>query len=78
MDIVLHSTTKYINGHCDVIGGGVVTSTNKLADDVHFLLNGMGRNAAPFDSWLVLRGIKTFPLRMEKHAGKRNCSCRIS
>ncbi|AEG17995.1 trans-sulfuration enzyme family protein [Methanobacterium paludis] len=67
IDIVLHSTTKYLNGHCDVIGGGVITSTNKLAEDVHFLLNGMGTNAAPFDSWLVLRGIKTLPLRMDKH-----------
>ena len=68
IDIVVHSTTKYLNGHCDVIGGGVVTATEKLAEDVHFLLNGMGTNAAPFDSWLVLRGIKTLPMRMERHA----------
>ncbi|WP_281774705.1 trans-sulfuration enzyme family protein [Methanobacterium formicicum] len=68
MDLVLHSTTKYLNGHSDVIGGAIVTTTDKLAEDVHYLLNGMGTNAAPFDSWLVLRGIKTLPLRMERHA----------
>jgi cystathionine beta-lyase/cystathionine gamma-synthase len=68
MDLVLHSTTKYINGHSDVIGGAIVTSTDKLAKDIHFLLNGMGTNAAPFDSWLILRGLKTLPLRMERHA----------
>jgi cystathionine gamma-lyase/cystathionine beta-lyase len=68
MDLVLHSTTKYINGHSDVIGGAIVTTTDELAKDVHFLLNGMGTNAAPFDSWLILRGLKTLPLRMNKHA----------
>lgn len=67
VDLVLHSTTKYINGHSDVIGGAIVTSTEELSDNVHFLLNGMGVNAAPFDSWLVLRGLKTLPLRMKKH-----------
>jgi cystathionine gamma-lyase/cystathionine beta-lyase len=68
IDLVLHSTTKYINGHSDVIGGAIVTTTEELADKVHFLLNGMGINAAPFDSWLILRGLKTLPLRMKKHA----------
>jgi len=68
IDLVLHSTTKYINGHSDVIGGAIVTTTDELADKVHFLLNGMGTNAAPFDSWLILRGLKTLPLRMKKHA----------
>jgi cystathionine gamma-lyase/cystathionine beta-lyase len=68
IDIVLHSTTKYINGHSDVIGGAIVTTTEELADKIHFLLNGMGTNAAPFDSWLILRGLKTLPLRMKKHA----------
>jgi cystathionine gamma-lyase/cystathionine beta-lyase len=68
IDLVLHSTTKYINGHSDVIGGAIVTTTEELADKVHFLLNGMGSNAAPFDSWLILRGLKTLPLRMKKHA----------
>ncbi|MGZ7048021.1 MAG: trans-sulfuration enzyme family protein [Methanobacterium sp.] len=68
IDIVVHSTTKYINGHCDVIGGAVITTTPELADRVHFQLNGHGTNASPFDSWLVLRGVKTLPLRMDKHA----------
>lgn len=64
----MHSTTKYLNGHSDVIGGAVVTSTEELSKEIQFLLNGMGTNASPLDSWLVLRGIKTLPLRMNKHA----------
>jgi cystathionine gamma-lyase/cystathionine beta-lyase len=68
IDLVLHSTTKYLNGHSDVIGGAVVTSTEELSEEIQFLLNGMGTNASPLDSWLVLRGIKTLPLRMNKHA----------
>jgi cystathionine beta-lyase/cystathionine gamma-synthase len=68
IDLVLHSTTKYLNGHSDVIGGAVVTSTEELSEEIQFLLNGMGTNASPLDSWLVLRGIKTLPLRMKKHA----------
>ncbi len=74
IDLVLHSTTKYINGHSDVIGGAIVTTTEELAKDVHFLLNGMGTNAAPFDSWLILRGLKTLPLRMEKHAANASAA----
>jgi cystathionine gamma-lyase/cystathionine beta-lyase len=68
IDLVLHSTTKYLNGHSDVIGGAIVTSTEELSEKIQFLLNGLGTNASPFDSWLVLRGIKTLPLRMKKHA----------
>jgi len=68
IDLVLHSTTKYINGHSDVIGGAIVTTTDELADKVYSLLNGMGTNAAHFDSWLILRGLKTLPLRMKMHA----------
>jgi len=67
IDLVVHSTTKYLNGHSDVIGGAVITTTPQMADDIHFLLNGLGTNAAPFDSWLVLRGIKTLPIRMKQH-----------
>lgn len=67
VDLVAHSTTKYLNGHCDVIGGAVVTKTPELSEEVQFLLNGLGTNASPFDSWLVLRGIKTLPIRMQKH-----------
>jgi cystathionine gamma-lyase/cystathionine beta-lyase len=67
VDLVVHSTTKYLNGHCDVVGGAVVTATEELAERVHFLLNAMGTCASPFDCWLVLRGIKTLPMRMKQH-----------
>jgi cystathionine gamma-lyase/cystathionine beta-lyase len=67
VDLVVHSTTKYLNGHCDVIGGAVVTTTDELTQRVQFLLNAMGTCASPFDCWLVLRGIQTLPLRMKKH-----------
>ncbi len=66
-DLVVHSTTKYLNGHCDVVGGAVVAATDELAEKIHFLLNAMGVGASPFDCWLVLRGIATLPLRMRKH-----------
>ncbi len=67
VDLVVHSTTKYLNGHCDVVGGVVVTSTDELSERVQFLLNAMGTCAAPFDCWLVLRGIETLPVRMKQH-----------
>ena len=67
VDLVVHSTTKYLNGHCDVVGGAVVTTTEELTQKVQFLLNAMGTCASPFDCWLVLRGIQTLPLRMKKH-----------
>ena len=67
IDLVDHSTTKYLNGHCDVVGGAVVTATDELSEKVQFLLNAMGTCASPFDCWLVLRGIKTLPVRMEQH-----------
>jgi cystathionine gamma-lyase/cystathionine beta-lyase len=67
VDIVVHSTTKYLNGHNDVIGGAVVTTTNELTEKVFFLQNSMGTGASPFDSWLVLRGLETLALRMERH-----------
>ena len=67
IDIVVHSTTKYLNGHCDVVGGAVVTSTDELSQRVQFLLNAMGACASPFDCWLVLRGIETLPVRMRQH-----------
>lgn len=66
IDLVVHSTTKYLNGHCDVVGGAVVTATDELAEKVHFLMNAMGTCASPFDCWLVLRGIKTLPVRMRQ------------
>ncbi|MBT9143304.1 MAG: Cystathionine beta-lyase [Dehalococcoidia bacterium] len=67
VDLVVHSTTKYLNGHCDVVGGAIVTATDDLAQRVQFLLNSLGTCASPFDCWLVLRGIKTLPLRVRQH-----------
>jgi len=67
IDLVVHSTTKYLNGHCDVVGGAVVTTTDELTQKVQFLLNAMGTCASPFDCWLVLRGIETLPVRMKRH-----------
>jgi cystathionine beta-lyase/cystathionine gamma-synthase len=67
VDLVVHSTTKYLNGHCDVTGGAVVANTDELTERMQFLLNALGTCASPFDSWLVLRGIETLPVRMERH-----------
>jgi len=67
IDLVVHSTTKYLNGHCDVVGGAVVTANDELGERVRFLSNAMGTCASPFDCWLVLRGIKTLPVRMMQH-----------
>jgi len=67
IDIVVHSTTKYINGHSDVVGGAVIVKDPALAERVGFLQNAMGTCQAPFDCFLVLRGIKTLALRMEAH-----------
>jgi cystathionine gamma-synthase len=66
-DIVVHSTTKYLGGHSDVVGGALVTNDAALAEDLAFHHNAMGSVAGPFDSWLVLRGIKTLALRMDRH-----------
>jgi cystathionine gamma-lyase len=66
-DIVLHSTTKYLNGHSDMIGGALITSRDDLAERIGFLQNAAGGVPGPFDSWLVLRGLKTLPLRMKQH-----------
>jgi cystathionine gamma-synthase len=67
-DIVVHSTTKYCGGHSDVIGGALVTRTPELAEPLAFHQNAMGAVAGPFDSWLVLRGLKTLGVRMERHS----------
>lgn len=67
-DVVVHSTTKYLNGHSDVIGGIAVVGENRdLAERLAFLQNATGAIAGPFDSFLVLRGLKTLALRMERH-----------
>ncbi len=67
IDVVVHSTTKYLNGHSDVIGGGLVLNDPELAKRIGFLQNAMGAVPSPFDCFLVLRGIKTLPVRMEEH-----------
>lgn len=68
-DLVVHSVTKYINGHSDVVGGAVVArEAGELADQVGFLQNASGAILSPFDSFLVLRGIKTLPLRVKAHS----------
>jgi cystathionine gamma-lyase/cystathionine beta-lyase/cystathionine gamma-lyase/homocysteine desulfhydrase len=66
-DIVVHSTTKYLNGHSDSVGGAVVLTRPEHAERIKFVQNSAGAILSPFDSWLVLRGIKTLPLRMERH-----------
>jgi len=69
IDIVVHSTTKYLNGHSDMVGGVAVVGDNKdLADQLKFLQNAIGAISGPFDSFLALRGIKTLALRMERHS----------
>jgi cystathionine gamma-lyase len=73
IDIVIHSTTKYINGHSDAIGGCVITSNDKIGEQLKFIQNSVGAVPSPFDCYLVLRSTKTLALRMERHnfnAGK--------
>jgi cystathionine gamma-synthase len=66
-DVVVHSTTKYVGGHSDVVGGGLIVNDDGLADEIAFHQNAMGAVAGPFDSWLTLRGVKTLAVRMERH-----------
>ena len=65
--IVVHSTTKYLNGHSDVVGGAVMTSDDALAERLHFLQKSVGGVPSPFDCYLVLRGLKTLGVRMQRH-----------
>jgi cystathionine gamma-synthase len=65
--VVVHSTTKYAGGHSDVIGGALVVRDDELAEQLRFHQNAIGGVAGPFDSWLVLRGLRTLALRMERH-----------
>ncbi len=67
VDIVMHSTTKYLNGHSDVVGGCIVTRQQEHAERVAYIVNALGVGCSPFDAWLVLRGIKTLGPRMEAH-----------
>jgi cystathionine gamma-lyase len=66
-DIVIHSMTKYINGHSDVVGGALMMNSKELREKLFFLQNAIGPSQSPFDSWLVLRGIKTLAIRMKAH-----------
>jgi len=68
-DVVVHSTTKYLNGHSDVIGGAAVLNDDELIEKLAFLQNAVGGVPSPFDAFLTLRGIKTLALRMERHCG---------
>ena len=67
VDIVVHSTTKYLNGHSDVVGGAIIYANKQLEERGRYLVNALGVSEAPFDAWLVLRGIKTLAYRMEAH-----------
>jgi cystathionine gamma-synthase len=66
-DAVMHSTTKYLGGHSDVVGGALVAGDAELGEQLAYYQNAIGAVAGPFDSWLVLRGIKTLPVRMDRH-----------
>lgn len=68
IDVVVHSMTKYINGHSDVVGGCIVTSHEEFAQGMYFRQNAIGGVLGPFDSFMVLRGVKTLGVRMERHA----------
>ncbi|MFF1477620.1 cystathionine gamma-synthase [Streptomyces sp. NPDC058301] len=67
-DVVVHSLTKYMGGHSDVVGGALVTNSAELSEELAYHQNAMGAVAGPFDSWLVLRGIKTLAVRMDRHS----------
>jgi len=66
-DVVMHSTTKYLGGHSDVVGGALVVTDGALGEQIGFHQNAMGAVAGPFDSWLTLRGAKTLAVRMDRH-----------
>lgn len=67
VDAVVHSTTKYLNGHSDVVGGAVITKHSHHQERVSFIVNAMGLGCSPFDAWLVLRGVKTLGPRLDAH-----------
>lgn len=66
-DIVVHSTTKFINGHSDSIGGAVISNSDEIGEQIGFLQNAVGAILSPHDSWLVMRGVKTLAVRMKRH-----------
>ena len=67
IDIVMHSATKYLNGHSDMIGGVIVTNDENISERIGFLQNSIGAIQGPFDAFLALRGLKTLPIRIERH-----------
>ena len=76
-DVVVHSSTKYLNGHSDVIGGIAITSDEQIAADLRFLQKAAGAVPGPWDSWLVLRGTKTLHVRMQAHNANGAAHCRV-
>ena len=76
-DLVIHSTTKYINGHSDVVGGSVIAATEELAEQLTWWANCLGITGAPFDSYLTLRGIRTLHTRMRQHEESANVLANI-
>lgn len=76
-DLVVYSTTKYLNGHSDVVGGAIVARTAELNEQVQFVANAYGAVAGPFDCWLVLRGLKTLPVRIKAHESNANAVSRF-
>ena len=67
IDVVMHSATKYLNGHSDMIGGVAITNSEKIAEEIGFLQNSVGAIQGPFDAFLALRGLKTLPIRIKQH-----------
>ena len=76
-DIVVHSTTKYINGHSDVVGGALVAATQELAEELTWWANCIGATGAPFDSFLTLRGLRTLQVRMRQHEETASLLARV-
>jgi cystathionine gamma-synthase len=66
-DVVIHSTTKYVGGHSDVVGGALVTRDDALGEELAYHQNAMGASSGPFDAWLTMRGVKTLGVRMDRH-----------
>jgi cystathionine gamma-synthase len=76
-DIVVHSTTKYLNGHSDVIGGAVVAATDEVAEKLGWWANCLGITGAPFDSYLTLRGVRSLFARMQQHEKNANLLAQV-
>jgi len=77
VDLVVHSTTKYIGGHADLLGGAIVTDREDLYEKLRFAQNALGAVPSPFDCWLTLRGIKTLAVRMERHCDNAEAMARF-